>query len=129
MRSYLLFFKDLFFYSLLIYSIHQLVFLLPSLEKSQEFFYFSITFLYVLFFIFSKTILFIVKKVSEKSFDNTGMVFMMATSIKTGIVYFIVKPIIDSENNQIEKVNVFFIFICFLLIESIITMRILNKKQ
>jgi len=129
MRSYLLFFKELFFYSLLIYIIHQLVFLLPSLDKSQEFFYFSITFLYVLFFIFSKTILFIVKKVSEKSFDNTGMVFMMATSIKTGIVYFIVKPIIDSENNQIEKVNVFFIFICFLLIESIITMRILNKKQ
>jgi hypothetical protein len=103
--------------------------LLPSLSAAQEKFNFSITFLYVLFFIFSKTILFVVKKVSEKSFDNTGMVFMIATFIKTGIVYFMIKPILDSKDNQIEKLNVFFIFICFLLIETIITVRILNKKQ
>lgn len=129
MRSYLLFFKEIFFFAISFYIIHQLVFLLPSLEAAQKSFYFSITFLYVLFFIFSKAILFIVKKVSEKSFDNTGMVFMIATFVKTGIVYFIVKPIIDLQNNQIEKLNVFFIFICFLLIETVITMRILNKKQ
>jgi len=129
MRNYLSFFKEFFFFSFSLYIIHRLVFLLPSLSVAQESFYFSITFLYVLFFIFSKAILFIVKKVSEKSFDNTGMVFMLVTFIKTGIVYFIVKPIIDSQNNQIEKLNVFFIFICFLLIETVITMRILNKKQ
>lgn len=129
MKKYLLFFKELFFVAFSLYIIHCLVFLIPTLNAAQENFYFSITFLYVLFFIFSKTILFIVKRVSEKSFDNTGMVFMLATFIKTGIVYFIVKPIIDSQNNQIEKLNVFFIFICFLLIETVITMRILNKKQ
>lgn len=129
MRNYLLLFKELFFFAISFYIIHRLVFLLPSLNKAQASFYFSITFLYVLFFIFSKTILFVVKKVSEKSFDNTGMVFMIATFIKTGIVYFIIKPILDSEHNQIEKLNVFFIFICFLLIETIITVRILNKKQ
>ena len=129
MRNYLLFFKELFFFAFSLYVIHRLVFLLPSLNSAQENFYFSITFLYVLFFIFSKTILFIVKKVSEKSFDNTGMVFMIATSVKIGIVYFIVRPILVSQQNQIEKFNVFFIFICFLLIETVITMRILNKKQ
>lgn len=129
MRNYLLFFKELFFLAFLLYIIHCLVFLLPNLSAAQENFYFSITFLYVLFFIFSKTILFVVKKVSEKSFDNTGMVFMIATFIKTGVVYFIIKPILDSKDNQIEKLNVFFIFICFLLIETIITVRILNKKQ
>lgn len=129
MRNYLLFFKELSFFAFLLYVIHRLVFLLPSLKAAQENFYSSITYLYVLFFIFSITILFIVKRVSEKSFDNTGMVFMLTTFIKTGIIYFIVKPIIDSENNQIEKLNVFFIFICFLLIETVITMRILNKKQ
>lgn len=129
MRNYLLFFKELFFFAFSLYVIHQLVFLLPSLNAAQENFYFSITFLYVLFFIFSKTILFIVKKVSETSFDNTGMVFMIASFVKTGIVYFIIKPILDSKDNQIEKLNVFFIFICFLLIETIITVRILNKKQ
>ncbi|CAM4320042.1 hypothetical protein [Flavobacterium terrigena] len=129
MKNYLLFFKELFFFAFPLYIIHSLVFLLPSLNAAQENFYLSITVLYVLFFIFSKTILFIVKKVSEKSFDNTGMVFMLATFVKTGIVYFIIKPILDSEHNQIEKLNVFFIFICFLLIETIITVRILNKKQ
>lgn len=129
MRNYLLFFKELFFLAFPLYIVHCLVFLLPSLSAAQEKFYFSITFLYVLFFIFSKTILFVVKKVSEKSFDNTGMVFMIATFIKTGVVYFIIKPILDSKDNQIEKLNVFFIFICFLLIETIITVRILNKKQ
>lgn len=129
MKKYLLFFKELFILAFPLYIIHCLVFLLPSLNAAQEHFYFSITYLYVLFFIFSKTILFIVKKVSETSFDNTGMVFMIATFIKTGIVYFIIKPILDSKVNQIEKLNVFFIFICFLLIETIITVRILNKKQ
>jgi hypothetical protein len=129
MRNYLLFFKELFFFAFSLYVIHRLVFLLPSLNAAQENFYFSITYLYVLFFIFSKTILFIVKKVSETSFDNTGMVFMIASFVKTGIVYFIIKPILDSKDNQIEKLNVFFIFICFLLIETIITVRILNKKQ
>src|SRR6476620_8959496 len=111
MKNYLLFFKELFFFAISFYIIHRLVFLLPSLNLAQKKFYFSITFLYVLFFIFSKTILFIVKKVSEKSFDNTGMVFMIATFVKTGIVYFIIKPILDSEHNQIEKLNVFSIFI------------------
>jgi hypothetical protein len=129
MKNYLLYFKELFFFSFSLYFIHRLVFLLPTLNVAQESFYFSITFLHVLFFIFSKVILFIVKRVSEKSFDNTGMAFMMATFIKTGIVYFIIKPILDSKDNQIEKLNVFFIFICFLLIETIVTMRILNKKQ
>lgn len=129
MKNYLLFFKELGIFTISFFVIHQLVFLVPSLHAAQKTFYYSIPFLYVLFFIFSKTTLFIIKKVSEKSFDNTGMTFMLVTFIKTGIVYFIVKPIIDSENNQIEKVNMFLIFICFLLIETIITMRILNKKQ
>ena len=129
MKNYLLFFKELFFLAISLYIIHRLVFLLPSLNTAEDSFYFSITYLYVLFFIFSKTILFIVKKVSEVSFDNTGMVFMIAAFVKTGVVYFIIKPILDSQNNQIEKLNVFFIFICFLLIETLITVRILNKKQ
>jgi hypothetical protein len=129
MKNNLLFFKELFVIAFPLYIIHRLVFLLPELNIAQETFYFSITFLYVLFFIFSKTILFIVKKVSEKNFDNTGMVFMIATFVKTGIAYFIIKPILVTQNNQIEKLNVFSIFICFLLIETIITMRILNKKQ
>lgn len=106
-----------------------MVFLLPSLKQAEEKFHYPIALLFLLFFVFSNLILFLVKKVSEKSFDNTGMVFMMATFVKTGAVYFIIKPILSLPNNQIEKTNCLIVFMCFLAIETIITIGILNKKQ
>ena len=69
-------------------------------------------------------------KVSEKSFDNVGMAFLISTSIKMAISYFILRPILNSPiDNKIEKINFFCIFILFLAIETIITIRLLNKKQ
>jgi hypothetical protein len=129
MKNNFFFFKRIFFFTLSLFAINCLVFLLPALKQAQEKFYFPIAFLFLLFFAFSNLILFIVKKVSEKSFDNTGMVFMMATFVKTGIVYFIIKPILSMPNNQIEKTNCLIVFMCFLAIETIITIGILNKKQ
>jgi hypothetical protein len=129
MKNNVLFFKRIFFFTLSLFAIDRLVFLLPTLKQAEERFYFPIAFLFLLFFVFSNLILFIVKKVSEKSFDNTGMVFMMATFVKTGIVYFIIKPILSLPNNQIEKTNCLIVFICFLVIETIIIIGILNKKQ
>jgi hypothetical protein len=46
------------------------------------------------------------------------------------VSYFIVRPILNSPlENTIEKANFFFIFILFLTIETLITIRLLNKKQ
>ena len=129
MKNNVLFFKQIFFFTLSLFAINRLVFMLPVLKQPQEKFHFPIAFLFLIFFVFSTLILFIVKKVSEKSFDNTGMVFMIATFVKTGIVYFIVKPIINLPNHQIEKTNCLIVFMCFLAIETIITIGILNKKQ
>jgi hypothetical protein len=129
MKNNILFFKQIFFFTLSLFAINRLVFLLPALKQAQEKFHFPIAFLFLLFFVFSNLILFLVKKVSEKSFDNTGMVFMMATFVKTGLVYFIIKPILSLPNNQIEKTNCLIVFMCFLVIETIITIGILNKKQ
>jgi hypothetical protein len=129
MKNNVLFFKQIFFFTLSLFAINRLVFLLPALNQAQEKFYFPIAFLFLLFFVLSSLILVIVKKVSEKSFDNTGMVFMMATFVKTGLVYFIIKPILSLPNNQIEKTNCLIVFMCFLVIETIITIGILNKKQ
>lgn len=128
MKNNILFFKRIFFFTFSLYAINRLVFLLPSLKLAQEKFYFPTAFLFLLFFVFSNLILFLVKKVSEKSFDNTGMVFMIATFVKTGIVYFIIKPILNLPNHQIEKTNCLIVFMCFLAIETIITIGILNKK-
>jgi hypothetical protein len=46
------------------------------------------------------------------------------------VSFFIVRPILNSTTeNTIEKANFFFIFILFLAIETLITIRLLNKKQ
>jgi hypothetical protein len=129
MKNNFLFFKRIFFFTLSLYALNRLVFLFPTLKQAEEQFHFTMSFLFLLFFVFSNLILFLVKKVSEKSFDNTGMVFMMATFVKTGAVYFIIKPILSLTNNQIERTNCLIVFMCFLVIETIITIGILNKKQ
>ena len=108
--------------------IHVLLFKLPFFNNVESEFYYSIPVLYVLFFMFSSLILIVVTKISEKNFDNTGMVFMIATSIKMAVAFFLVRPILPLEDNKIEKINFFIIFILFLLIETILVAKILNKK-
>ena len=122
--------NPLFIFVLPIFIIHYLVFEFTSLNEYQTSFYYSISFLYLLFFIFSKISLVIIKKVSEKNFDSTGMSFMLITTIQTISAYLISKPILDNSNSSIvEKINFFFIFIIFLAIETSISIKILNKKS
>ena len=113
-----------------VFIIHLLVFQEPTLNKVSQSFYYSIPFLYLLYIVFSKIILFVIVKVSEKNFDNTGMTFLVCTTIKLAVSYFILRPVLKlPTENTIEKVNFFFIFILFLAIETLITIRLLNKKQ
>lgn len=113
-----------------VFIIHLIVFQEPKLKNAAQGFYYSIPFLYLLYIIFSKIILFVIVKVSEKNFDNTGMTFLVCTTIKMAVSYFILRPVLNlPTENTIEKVNFFFIFILFLAIETLITIRLLNKKQ
>ena len=111
-----------------IFIIHVLLFNTNLISGKEADFYYSIPRLYGLFFLLSAVILIIVTKISEKNFDNTGMVFMIATSIKMVVAFFLVRPILPLEDNKIEKINFFIIFILFLLIETILVAKILNKK-
>jgi hypothetical protein len=120
--------KKLIIATLLFLMVHVLLFKLPFFKNVESEFYYSIPVLYLLFFIFSSLILIVVTKISEKNFDNTGMVFMIATSIKMVAAFFLVRPILHLEGNKIEKMNFFAIFIVFLLFETIIVAKILNKK-
>ena len=113
-----------------IFIVHMVVFQDPKLKNATQGFYYSIPFLYLLYSIFSKVILFVIVKVSEKNFDNTGMTFLVCTTIKMAISYFIARPILNAPTeNTIEQANFFFIFILFLAIVTLITIRLLNKKQ
>ena len=120
--------KKLIFVASPIFIIHVLLFNTNLITVKEADFYYSIPQLYGIFFILSAVILIIVTKISEKNFDNTGMVFMIATSIKMMVAFFLVRPILPLEDNKIEKINFFIIFILFLLIETILVAKILNKK-
>jgi len=122
------------FYTLLsavvLYLIHNLVFFLAGNLKIENPTH-SLEVLYSFFTICSIFIIMLLIKVSQKSFDNVGMVFLIATSIKMVVCYFVLQPIlnISNENIKIEKMNFFMMFILFLAIETVITIRILNNKQ
>jgi len=120
--------KKLIFVALPIFIIHVLLFNTNLITGNEADFYYSIPLLYGLFFMLSAVILITVTKISEKNFDSTGMVFMIATSIKMGIAYFLVRPILHVEPNKIEKINFFAVFVLFLLLETLFTAKILNKK-
>jgi hypothetical protein len=124
------FFFGLLKYTIPVFIIHLLLFQLPDLKSAAQNFYWSIPILYLIYFVFSKIILFLLVQVSTKNFDNVGMTFLVITSVKLAITYFIVRPVLNSTTeNTIEKANFFFIFILFLAIETLITIRLLNKKQ
>tara|TARA_B110000503_G_scaffold78461_1_gene120561 strand:+ start:259 stop:651 length:393 start_codon:yes stop_codon:yes gene_type:complete len=112
-----------------IFSIHYLIFEYTLLNESQETFYYSIPFLYLFFFIFSAISLFFVLKITQKNFDSTGMTFMLATTIQTITAFILARPILNNTlSTTIEKSNFFFIFILFLIIETVFSIKILNKK-
>ncbi len=87
--------------------------------------------LYLLFVAMSILVFIVVLKVKGRSFDNVGMSFLLATTVKMVFCYLILNPIlrINSHDNSLEKVNFFGIFVLFLTIETVLTIRILNKKQ
>ena len=127
MNKFLVYFQ-LLIVAALFFALHLLLFQSPSLQDKKEGFYYSIPQLYGMFFILAAVVLAVVQKSAKKNFDSTGMVFMIATSIKAGIAYFLVRPLLHLQPNKIEKINFFAVFVLFLLLETLFTAKILNKK-
>jgi hypothetical protein len=114
---------------LVLYAIHSLVYYLLKINTNP--FYYSIEKLYVFFTLLSTVMFKIVTKVKEKSFDNVGMSFLLATSLKMIFCYLILRPILHGPktDNPIEKATFFGLFIFFLLIETLFTIRLVNEKE
>lgn len=113
----------------LAYVIHKTAFYLLDINDAT--FNYSIETLYMVFLVLSLMVFAVLLNVKERSFDNVGMSFLLSTSIKMIVCYLILKPILQvtTQNNAIEKKNFFMMFILFLAIETILTIRILNEKQ
>ena len=113
----------------LLYAIHKMVFYFFNIN--QEHFHYSLETLYLFFFILSAIIFQVLLVVRKKSFDNVGMSFLLATSVKMVICYLILRPLlqISKGNNPSERINFFILFIVFLTIETLFTIRLVNEKQ
>lgn len=116
-------------FSLLIYIIHKMIFFGFAINQDQ--FHYSLETLYLIFFFFSAIILIVLLIIKAKSFDNVGMSFLVATSIKMIFCYLILRPLLQTpqSDSSIEKINFFILFIVFLTIETLFTIRLVNKKQ
>jgi hypothetical protein len=115
--------------SLIAFVFHQFIFDYLKINTNQ--FIYPLETLYFLFYGLSIIVFIVLLKVKEKSFDNIGMSFLLVTSLKMMICYLILIPILEARinENSIEKINFFMMFIIFLAIETILTIRILNEKQ
>lgn len=104
-------------------------FIIPT--AFEDHFIYSIPVLYLLFAILSAAIVSLLIKVKQTAIDSVGYAFLALTTVKMVIAYVFLKPIIqiDLPKTPSEKMNFFVIFIYFLAIETILTIRILNNKQ
>lgn len=113
-------------FSLFLYVIHSLIF--HFLTIPTENFYHSVTSLYIFFASASFLIIILLILVDLKNRDYVGYAFMLLTCIKMAVSYFILHPILQT-NDRTQKINFFIVFILFLTIETVVTIRILNNKQ
>ena len=111
------------------YFVHQYLFEL--MEISTEDFSYSLLSLYLFFGIFSSILLVALFQIRAQNFDLVGMSFLIVTTLKMLICFLLVRPILKSTavSASIEKTNFFVMFIVFLAIETVVTIRILNEKQ
>ena len=117
--------------AVVLYAINKLLFLLPDLAYYYAGYHYSLEVLYLFFTVLSLLVMFALIVVSEKLPDSAGYAFISATTVKMGICYFVISPILDSqvEGVKFQKANFLLIFIVFLAVEAYYTARLLNKKQ
>jgi len=111
------------------YLFHKTIFY--GLKINTVDFHYSLEMLYTIFLFFSVSIGIVLLRVKEKSFDNVGMSFLFATSVKMIFCFLVLRPIlkVTSQNNTIEKTNFLATFFLFLAIETVFTIRLVNEKQ
>lgn len=81
------------------------------------------------FLIASALCMAIVLKVSEKNFDQTGMSFLVVTTVKMVPAFLVIKYAREQINETLAIQMGYSGFLLFLAIEVYFTYRLLNNKQ
>lgn len=111
--------------------IHKLLFYFFVPKNYETDFVYPISLLYFFFFLFSTLLILILDKVKQKNINSVGFTFLFLTTFKMVVAYVFLKPILtlNLPKTPIEKMSFFIIFVYFLAIETLVTIRILNNKQ
>ena len=117
--------------SILFYGIHKAIFAFGFPKVTIQSFVYPLELLYLFFGFSSILIVFLLVKINQKNINNVGYTFLLVTSVKMATAYFFLQPILKSKSEfiKIEKMNFFIVFIVFLAIETVVTIKMLNKKQ
>ncbi len=117
--------------SLAALAIHKLIFLFVLAPDLETEFVYPLTVLYGFFFLLSASILFILIKVAQASVTHVGLTFILLTTFKMGIAYVFLKPVLKANfpHSGLERTNFLIVFLLFLTIETLITIRLINNKQ
>ena len=112
------------------YLIHKTIFFFLNLKLNLEIFNFSLEELYLLFSTLALLITATSIIVKQKNIDLVGNVFMLITSIKMISCFLLIRTYVSNINfkHSLEKWNYLGLFLLFLVLETIITIQILNKK-
>ncbi len=94
-------------------------------EETREFIRLPET-VYTFFGICSVLIIGILLRIRKRNIDSVGQAFLLLTCIKAGAAYLMVRPALEA-GHEFEKLNFFIVFAIFLAIETVISIRILNK--
>lgn len=113
------------------YALHKVLFYSLVPQKFEAAFVYSVEMLFAFFAVSSALIVSTLNFIGKKSINNVGYSYLLLTTLKMGVAYFFLKPILsfDLPKTAVEKTNFFLIFIYFLIVETVVTIRILNKKQ
>jgi hypothetical protein len=108
--------------AILLYFTHSFVFKNFNINENQ--FTYSLLWLYLFFGATSTLIFGLMLIIKQKNLDQVGMSFMAVTVAKMLVCVALIKPILttNNENSNLEKFN-------FFVIETVLTIRILNNKQ
>ena len=110
--------------------IHKAIFYFTRISSGEKPFVYSLEAIYGFFFLCSAVILLILIRIREKNIDNVGYTFLLLTFAKMGAAYVMLLPIFNSASAsaQTEKLNFFIVFAIFLALETVATIRLLNRE-
>lgn len=112
----------------LVYAIHQLLFQCMSVDT--QIFTYSLEELYLGFSAISLVVLLVLLLISKRDMHLVGMTFMLLTTFKMIGCYALANFVLyKSKEITPEKWNFFALFMVFLVLETVFTIKILNPKK